>query len=263
MRTLARAVGSKDIGGEPLPTVFRTFEINKIVFRRAEISMIAGTPGAGKSSVALALALKAKVPTLYVSADTNAHTMAMRLLSMITGKTQSDVEILLETEVATSRKCINDNAQHIFWSFDSSPTLDDLDQEVAAFEELWGCSPTLIVIDNLMDISNDGGEEFANMRSTLKELKYLARDTNAAVVVLHHTKESYTGTPCQPRSALQGMVAQLPALICTVGSNAPGFIAVAPVKNRYGKADPSGDTAYWLNFNPEYMDVSDIAERLK
>ena len=263
MRTLARAVGSKDIGGEPLPTVFRTFELNKVVFRRAEISMIAGTPGAGKSSVALAIALRAKVPTLYVSADTNAHTMAMRLLSMITGKPQSDVEILLDTEVATSRKCINDHAQHIFWSFDSSPTLDDLDQEVAAFEELWGCSPTLIVIDNLMDISNDGGEEFANMRSTLKELKYLARDTNAAVIVLHHTKESYVGTPCQPRSSLQGMVAQLPALICTVGSDAPGFIAVAPVKNRYGKADPSGNTAFWLNFNPEYMDVSDIAERLK
>ena len=262
MRTLARAVGTKDIGGEPLPTVFRTFDINKIVFRRAEISMIAGTPGAGKSSVALALALRAKVPTLYVSADTNAHTMAMRLLSMITGKPQSDAELLLENDVAGSRKTINENSGHIFWSFESSPTLDDLDQEVSAFEELWGCSPTLIVIDNLMDIANDGGEEFANMRSTLKELKYLARDTNAAVVVLHHTKESYTGTPCQPRSALQGMVAQLPALICTVGTDAPGFIAIAPVKNRYGKADPSGNTAYWLNFNPEYMDVSDIAERL-
>ena len=263
MKTLRRSIGKPEVGGEPLPPPFQAFQREGIILRRAEVSVIAGTPGAGKSSVALALALKAKVPTLYVSADTNAHTMAMRLLSMITGKTQSDVEILLETEVATSRKVINEHAQHIFWSFDSSPTLDDLDQEVAAFEELWGCSPTLIVIDNLMDISNDGGEEFANMRSTLKELKYLARDTNAAVVVLHHTKESYTGTPCQPRSALQGMVAQLPALICTVGSNAPGFIAVAPVKNRYGKADPSGDTAYWLNFNPEYMDVSDIAERLK
>ena len=47
MRTLARAVGSKDIGGEPLPTVFRTFDANKVVLRRAEVSMIAGTPGAG------------------------------------------------------------------------------------------------------------------------------------------------------------------------------------------------------------------------
>jgi predicted ATP-dependent serine protease len=222
MRTLARAVGSADIGGEPLPSVFRTLDSNKIIFRRAEVSMIAGTPGAGKSTLALAIALRTKVPTLYVSADTNAHTMAMRLLSM---------------------------------------TLADVDQEVLAFEELWGCAPTLIIIDNLMDISNDGGEEFAGMRSTIKELKYLARDTNSAVLVLHHTKESYIGNPCQPRSALQGMVAQLPALICTVGSDAPGYIAIASVKNRYGKADPSGGTAHWLQFNPEIMDVSDIPDR--
>jgi predicted ATP-dependent serine protease len=262
MRTLARAVGTKDIGGEPLPSVFRTFDINKVIFRRSEVSMIAGTPGAGKSTLALAVALRSKVPTLYVSADTNAHTMAMRLLSMITGKSQSDAEALLNDDVAGSRQTINDSSGHIFWSFESAPTLADLDQEVQAFEELWGCSPTLIVIDNLMDIANDGGEEFASMRSTIKELKYLARDTNACVLVLHHTKESYVGSPCQPRSALQGMVAQLPALICTVGTDAPGFIAVAPVKNRYGKADPTGATAFWLQFNPEIMDVSDIPERV-
>jgi predicted ATP-dependent serine protease len=261
MRTLARAVGSKDIGGEPLPTIFRTFEANKVVIRRAEISMIAGTPGAGKSTLALALALRAKVPTLYISADTNAHTMAMRLLSMITSKPQGDAELMLNNDVEGSRKIINEASGHIFWSFESAPTLSDIDQEVLAFEELWGCAPTLIVVDNLMDVANDGGEEFAGMRSTIKELKYLARDTNAAVLILHHTKESYAGNPCQPRSALQGMVAQLPALICTVGTNAPGYIAVAPVKNRYGKADPSGDTAFWLQFNPEIMDVSDIPER--
>lgn len=262
MRTLARAVGSKDIGGEPLPTVFRTFDVNKIVIRRAEVSMIAGTPGAGKSTLALAVALRSKVPTLYISADTNAHTMAMRLLSMISGQPQSNAEQMLIESVEESRKAINEHSGHIFWSFDSAPTLADLDMEVSAFEELWGCPPTLIVIDNLIDISNDSGEEFAAMRSTIKELKYLARDTNAAVLLLHHTKESYPGNPCQPRSALQGMVAQLPALILTVGTNAPGYLAVAPVKNRYGKADPSGDTSFWLQFNPEVMEVSDIPERI-
>ena len=262
MRTLVRSVGKASIGGEPLPSCFKAFEANKIVIRRSEVSMFAGAPGAGKSTLALAIALRTKVPTLYISADTNAHTMAMRLLSMISGQSQSVAEQMLIENVDESRKVINENSGHIFWSFESAPTLVDLDLEVSAFEELWGCPPTLIVVDNLMDIANDGGEEFAGMRSTIKELKYLARDTNAAVLILHHTKESYPGNPCQPRSALQGMVAQLPALICTVGSNAPGYIAVAPVKNRYGKADPSGDTSFWLQFNPEMMEVSDIPERI-
>ena len=134
MRTLARAVGSKDIGGEPLPTVFRSFDAQKIVIRRAEVSMIAGTPGAGKSTLALAIALRAEVPTLYVSADTNTHTMAMRLLSMITGKPQSEAEVMLNDDVAGSRTIINDSSGHIFWSFESAPSLSDLDQEVLAFE---------------------------------------------------------------------------------------------------------------------------------
>jgi len=63
MRTLVRSVGRADIGGEPLPSVFKTFDANKIIFRRAEVSMLAGTPGVGKSTLALALALRMKVPS--------------------------------------------------------------------------------------------------------------------------------------------------------------------------------------------------------
>ena len=258
MKTLGRSVGRPDIGGEPMPPVFRTFDNNQIILRRAEVSMIAGTPGAGKSTLALALALRAQVPTLYLSADTNAHTMAMRLYSMITGVSQHEAERIISEDPVTARDRLA-LASHIYWSFDSNPSLTDIDDEVTAIEELLGESPALIVIDNLMDITMDGGEEFSNMRNALKELKYLARDTNAAVLVLHHTKESYSGNPCQPRSSLQGMVAQLPALILTVGQQ-DGLLGVAAVKNRYGKANAGGDNPVWLQFNPEYMFIADLEE---
>ncbi len=64
-----------------------------------------------------------------------------------------------------------------------------------------GVVQQVVVVDNLMDVATDGGEEFASMRAIMKELKYLARATNSAVVVLHHTSEAVLGTPCQPRSA--------------------------------------------------------------
>jgi predicted ATP-dependent serine protease len=258
MKTLSRSVGRSDIGGEPMPPVFRTFEQNKIIFRRSEVSLIAGTPGAGKSTLALALALRMQAPTLYVSADTNAHTMAMRLYSMIEGVSQTDAEKIISEQPELAKEKLA-QARHIYWSFDSSPSLSDLDDEVTALEETLGESPALIVVDNLMDINMDGGEEFGAMRSALKELKYLARDTNAAVVVLHHTKEGYSGTPCQPRSSVQGMVNQLPALILTVGQQ-DGMLGVASVKNRYGKADPSGNSPVWLQFLPEYMFIADLED---
>ena len=258
MRTLVRSVGRASIGGEPLPSCFKAFEASKIIVRRSEVSMFAGAPGVGKSTLALALALKTDVPTLYISADTNAHTMAMRLASMISGKSQTEVERKLNTDVGWT-KAVLQKGNHIIWCFESSPTLQDIAEEVEAFEELWGCPPTLIVLDNLMDVATDGGEEFASMRAIMKELKYLARATNSAIVVLHHTSEAVIGTPCQPRSAIQGKVAQLPALICTLGVVGTSM-GVASVKNRYGRADAGGTLLTWLAFNPEYMYVEDIPE---
>jgi len=258
MKTLTRSVGRPEIGGEPLPSVFRTFEDNQIAVRRSELSMIAGEPGAGKSTLALAMALRMRVPTLYLSADTNAHTMAMRLYSMISGESQSEAEKVISDNPVLAKQRLS-LANHIYWSFDSSPNLGDLDDEVTAIEEVLGRSPELIVVDNLMDISMDNGEDFNSMRSAMKELKYLARDTNAAVLVLHHTKESYNSDPCPPRAAVQGMVNQLPALILTVGQQ-HGLMGVSSVKNRYGKADPSGNNPVWLGFNPEYMYLADLEE---
>jgi ABC-type multidrug transport system ATPase subunit len=52
MRTLVRSVGRASIGGEPLPSSFKAFEANKIIIRRSEVSMFAGAPGAGKSTLA-------------------------------------------------------------------------------------------------------------------------------------------------------------------------------------------------------------------
>lgn len=260
MKTLSRAVGRPDIGGEPMPSVFRTFDNNQIILRRSEVSLMAGTPGAGKSTLALALALRMQVPTLYVSADTNAHTMAMRLYSMITGLSQSESETVISQNPDVAKEALA-KASHIYWSFDSNPGIGDIEEEVDAMEEVLGEPPTLIVVDNLMDISMDGGEEFGGMRNALKEFKYLARDTNACILVLHHTKEGYNGNPCQPRAAVQGMVNQLPALILTLGQSDNGTLGVAAVKNRYGKADPSGNSPVWLSFNPEYMYLADLEEQ--
>jgi len=232
MKTLIRSVSNTNVGGEPLPAVFKVFENAGMIIRRAEVTVIAGTPGAGKSSIALAIAAKTKLPTLYFSADTNAHTMAMRLIAMTGNISQQQAEQLIKRQPEKAKEVLG-NGNHLFWCFESSPTLKDLDEEVSAFETVWGRSPTLIVVDNLMDIAMDGHEEFQGMRAAMKELKYLARDTNAAVLVLHHTKEGFEGYPCQSRSSIQGLVNQIPAMVLTIGQMKQGddnFLCVAQLR---------------------------------
>jgi len=134
MRTLYRAIGAKEVGGEPLPATFKTLQANEIVFRRAELNLVAGTPGAGKSSIALAVAVHSQVPTLYISADTNAHTMGMRVYSMATGVSQSQAENILKFEKDKAESLLR-QFENIKWSFDSSPTLSDIDESVQALKQ--------------------------------------------------------------------------------------------------------------------------------
>lgn len=267
MRTISRTIGRSQAGGEPLEPVFRTFAREKILLRRSEVSMFAGAPGVGKSTLALAVALRSIVPTLYICADTGAHTMAMRLYSMITGDSQIEAEKVL-TENPNKAKEVLGEASHIKWSFEAAPTLSDIDEEVLAFEEIHGQNPHLIVIDNLTDITDGGGDEWGGLRAAMKEIKFLARDTNAAVLLLHHTSEAYIPQQgdiqpiCPPRYMIQGKVSQLPALICTLALTPSGDLAVASVKNRYGKAVANGTEAVFLDFNPAYMYIADLKETI-
>lgn len=222
------------------------------------MTQLAGAPGAGKSTLALAIAVLSGVPTLYASMDTHEATMALRTTSMVTGLAQNEVENKIRENPTWAADILAAKAGHISWMFDASPSLQDLADEISLYREIHGDNMHLLVIDNMIDVTHETGDEFSSLRSLSRELKWWARETGAAVLALHHTSEQYTGNPCPPRSALHGKIAQIPSLICTLAAPSDGLMAIAPVKNRYGPADPSGQTAMWMEYTPATMQIKDI-----
>ena len=256
IQRLHRAVMQVGNQAPSLPNMFPSLVERQIAIRIGEVSLIAGQPASGKSSLAMALAVRSKVPTLYLSADTHAHTMSMRLIAMLTDTDQSVVEQAMAQDPQWAPEMLQ-QSDHIRWSFDSAPTVESIEDQILAHIELYSRAPQLVVVDNLTDVVVDG-DEFGGMRSTMKDFKFLSREYNCALLVLHHASEGVQGNPCPPRFALLGKVAQTPAVVLTVAQNDAGFLGIAPVKNRYGPGNPAGTDPVWLRYDPAKMQVTEV-----
>ena len=237
----------------PLPDVWKPLAGEQIKFRRGQVCMVAAAPNAGKSMFALIYAVKAKVPTLFFSADTDTTTVMMRAAALSSGHSQVSVEANLSAN-AHHYDTHFTKLNHIKWVFDSSPTLDDIELEIKAYVELYGIAPELIVIDNLMNVAAETDNEWAGLRAIMMELHDMARKTEACVLVLHHVSEqSEYGNPTNPpaRRAIHGKVSQLPSLILTLGYDPnQATLKVAVVKNRFGPhtADASRYATLFVNY---------------
>lgn len=267
MLDLSRAWSGVLTKATPLPDVWSALAYKQIKFRRGQVCMVAAAPNAGKSMFALIYAIKAGVPTLFFSADTDTTTVMMRAAAHISGHSQ----VLVESNLSSDTHYYDHHLPklgHIKWVFDSSPSIDDLELEIRAYVELYGVAPELIIIDNLMNVVSETDNEWAGLRAIMMELHDMARKTEACVLVLHHVSEqSEYGSTHNPsaRRAIHGKVSQLPALILTLGYN-PGenILKVAAVKNRFGPhtADGTDYASLFTNYAACQINDADAYGRM-
>jgi replicative DNA helicase len=258
VKTLASAVRSREAGGRPLPNCFPVFDRWKIGFRRGEVSMIAGQPGAGKSSIALWHATqwvsRFGLRGVYFSADSSELVQAGRALAMVSQGVSTELaESRLKDEDDRSFEKLHTALDGLAWSFEPDITYEVIELELFAFLEAWGTFPDFIIVDNLTDVDGQAEDEWATLRKVMKNLVSLARETGAHVLVLHHVSEEMKEDPCPPRKALQGKVAAKQSLILTVGTSDGKAQPICPVKNRYAEprlVDKHGRNAIYLNIEP-------------
>jgi hypothetical protein len=109
--------------------------------------------------------------------------------------------------------------------------------EVFAYATAHGAFPPIIVVDNLVNIT-EGDDEYRAFRHAVAELDHLARVTNAHVMVLHHSSGKYEdGDLPIPLGGLEYKVGKIPAQVLTL-TRSGEYMKVHLVKNRGGKADP-------------------------
>lgn len=245
------------------PTIqnpWRALSQRGIGFRRGELTMLAGPPGSGKSSVALSLAVQAGVPALYLSSDTTRETTNLRLIQMLTSISGAQAEEFSGGDPLWASQILS-QARHISFDDNSAPTVGYIESLIEAYIVVHGIAPELLVVDNLADVVIDEGDGgFMGLKALTRDLREFARTYQASVLVLHHTREVTHQEICPPQWTLSGKVSEVPALILTInGQHTPGLMAISAVKNRWAKPDGGADPA-WLSWNPEVMELVDLNE---
>lgn len=261
MLTLQRARSKASDAGEPLPTVFNNMAAAGVHFRQSQLTLVAAAPGVGKSLVAVTVAVRSRVPTLYYSADSDEHTMYTRIGAMLTGWDTRSVEESVRDKTPgyrTVEEAIS-NVDNVRWSFNPDPDTGDLESDLQAFAGVYGEWPKLIVVDNLKDLYGSTDEGDMSLGDRCKYLKVVARNTGACVIALHHVVGEYEdGNKPVPLSGLMEKVGKIPEMVLTMDRNATAVtfdgaqtMNLRPVKNRGGKADGS---AAWSIPLTAYMD---------
>jgi replicative DNA helicase len=223
---------------------------SKIHIRRGEMTLVAAGPGSGKSSFVQAIAQRGndrgKLNTsIYFSFDTDSATMFKRAAAIHSGWEQSAIEEIIEHgDRKGVEAAVNKATEHMRWSFDSSPTEEAILLEIEAYAATFGEFPEILIFDNLKDVQMGVGEgEFQMLEEACVFMKGLARDTNAAVIALHHCIGAMEdGLTPIPLSGLRGKVSKTPATILTLHRADGGKqLRISPVKVRSGTADASGN----------------------
>ena len=244
MKRLSQRRRKGTSSGVPLPDFFPLLKAHEIRLRRGQLTMLVAQPNGGKSLYAMFAAIQMRVPTLFISADTDEATMRIRAAAHLMQRPAREVEEMM----ASSGSVIVDEElevldEFLFLAYEPAPSLDDIWEEALAVEEVLGRWPELIVVDNLMNVQGESDGEWQEMRANMQHFHTLARKIDACIMVLHHVSENDSRPFAPPsRRSVQGKVNQLPEQILSVAMNPKeNQFRIAAVKNRHGAHDPTGE----------------------
>lgn len=263
MNRLSRLVKKGGVGLDPLPPPFASWEKERIRLRRNSVHLWAGPSASFKSMTMLNAIMNMKLPTLYFSTDSDESTMASRMLSILTSTPTEQCEGWLNPNSSHLERAAELLApyDYIRWDFSGNLTLDDVWNGAYAYATMEGCWPDQIVVDIVSDVYLSGHkDEWAMLKDLMREGKGLARETQAAVHLLHHVSDAWRPTaerPVPSKADVLGKISAIPVLMMNFAQGGEGEILAACVKNRFAKCDPSGRTFFRMSVNPETAKVSD------
>lgn len=255
MQTLSKAVERSLNAGEPLPTVYQTFEREKVIFRKSATSMLVAPPGRFKTGLALNLAIKWSLEgqtVLYLAADSDPHTVGKRCVGILSGQSIEDVEPDIKSGKYRS---VLERIHTIHWEF-RSMDIPSIERRLLASDQMYGAPADVVIIDNLINMVSSPGD-WQGQIQFCKDANELAVAEQTHILILHHTHLPSGENAFSPlgESGVQGKITQFTRMALSMNCWRDE-LKVAVIKNTNGPQDPSGQTWFPMHINTDNFRIS-------
>lgn len=256
-RALSRAI-SRDVDSFRVDVPWQA--LNKLQPLRGNLIDVLGAPGVGKSAFALNWALKVATPSAIISLDTDLTTQAVRAAAILSDNTTDAIK-----ETLPKWGSFLDKAAYKVRAYDLGYSPREILDVISAESEFWGDSPSLVIVDNISNLVQDGGYE--EYRKVFLDLHRVARTANTCVVVCHHigrdsARRTTGSVKVPPISLWSGQYSgeQESEIVLGLWNGGDDKLNVSILKNRTGEADPQGELYVKLKFDKSKMIVDDLTE---
>ncbi len=257
MKTLARAVASREAVGTHIPLPWRALE-KSVTLRTKELVMVAGAPGGGKSTLTANMAVQMDEPVLYCAQDSPGSILA-RMTALNLGQETHDIQMSLsdkDIRAQLSTKLAEMVRETLIFNR-GAITIEKLKQMCLALTEWIGKAPSVIFIDNLIDLIVPGHSyhDTTFYATALPELKRLAQEIDTSIIVLHHvtrgggTKHGQGQSPLALNDLLYAGEREA-RHVWGVYNDGGGIIHLQILKQQDGPADPGGEMTIPLRWYP-------------
>lgn len=254
MRTLVQHLTKGASGSQLLPDMHPLLTEATVRIRRGQLVMLTAPSSGGKSMLALWYVVKRNPGrVLYFSLDTSLTDMLKRSAAIITGRSVQEIEDALEAGGDDwVEEIVTPLSERVRWCVNARD-MQDVDEELLAYRELYGVNPDVVVVDVLLNL--DASEDWGGIMRTAAELHALAHERDITVFALHHNADRRADqTLPSPKAEALMKISQYPETMLSLAlDQAASVMRISPVKNRNGKGYPDASTYVTIPVDMESM----------
>ena len=235
---------------------------DKINFYTMDVAVLAGAPGAGKSTIAVNLAAQMRTPMLYLAQDSPNSVMA-RITALTLGEqTQTVLTQMADPESRQELASKMGGKMESFVFHRGQVSVEQIERMCVSLREWMGKHPPVVVVDNLIDLTTEGASSGENTfyARNLQEIKDLAIRLNMGIILLHHVTRGAGVDHGRGRSGITMndllFAGEREARhVWGTWNNGGDTIHVQVLKQTDGMADPEAGVSVPLRWYPDYSKV--------